>query len=232
MYKKGIFSFGVFAVLVSGVSQANAGLILSEVLYDPSSSDDGYEWVELFNNSATSIDLSGYSLGWGGNDYTYGTLQLSGSIGSGDYFVIGGPSGGATNGNPVFDLALDFNPGLQNGGTQSDGVALFAQTADMIMAGTIPIDAVIYDLDENLAGLIGVDGLAAMPMVGDASGGSSIERLDLAGSWGIQSDPTAGYGPLAYEQVATVPIPSTLFLFLPGLLGLFGVQSVSRRQPS
>ncbi len=232
MFRKGIFSSFFLFVVFSGVSPANAGLILSEVMYDPSGSDGDYEWVELFNNSSSTIDLSGFSLGWGGSDYTYGSMQLDGSVASGDYFIIGGPSSSSANGNPVFDLVMDFNPGIQNGGTQSDGLALFGMTSDMVMAGTIPIDTVIYDLDGNLAGLIGIDGLPALPMVGDAGSGSSIERLDLAGNWGIQSDPTAGYGPLLYEQVLTVPIPSTLFLFVPGLIGLFGVQRVSRRQPS
>ena len=232
MIRKGIFSSAFLYVLFSGIPQANAGLILSEVMYDPSSTDNGYEWVELFNNSPNTIDLSGFSLGWGGSDYTYGTLQLSGSIASGDYFVVGGPDSGVSNANPVFDLALDFNPGLQNGGAQSDGLALFDLVSALITGATTPIDAVIYDLDGNLAGLIGVDGLSVLPMVGDTPAGSSIERLDLVGSWGIQSNPTAGYGPLVYEQASTVPIPSTLLLFLPGLLGLFGAQSFSRRQPS
>ena len=232
MIRKGTFSSIFLYAVFSGVSPANAGLILSEVMYDPSSSDDGYEWVELFNNSSSTIDLSGFSLGWGGSDYTYGTMQLGGSVVSGDYFMIGGPSSGSVNGNPVFDLVMDFNPGIQNGGTQSDGLALFSMTSDLIMAGTIPIDAVIYDLDGNSAGLIGIDGLPALPMVGDAGSGSSIERLDLAGNWSIQSVPTAGYGPLLYEQVSTVPVPPALFLFASGLMGLFGVQRVSRRQPS
>jgi hypothetical protein len=232
MNKKGIFSSVFLCAVFSGVPQANASLVLSEVMYDPSSADNEYEWVELFNNSASSIDLSGFSLGWGGSDYTYGTLQLSGSIASGDYFVIGGPLSGDSNGNPVFDLALDFSTGIQNGGTQSDGLALFDLTSDMIMAGTTPVDAVIYDLDDNLAGLIGTDGLPALPMVGDAPSGSSIERLDLTGNWGIQAEPTAGYGPLAYDQVSPVPVPPALFLFLPGLLSLFGFQKFSRRQPS
>lgn len=96
MFRKGIFPSVFLYAVFSGVSQANAGLILSEVMYDPSSSDDGYEWVELFNNSANMIDLSDFSLGWGGSDYTYGTMQLGGSVASGDYFVIGGPSSGST----------------------------------------------------------------------------------------------------------------------------------------
>ncbi|MDH5191017.1 MAG: lamin tail domain-containing protein [Gammaproteobacteria bacterium] len=232
MNRKRIFSSVLFFGLFSNLPQAHAGLILSEVMYDPVSADDSYEWVELFNNSASTIDLSNYSLGWGGSDYTYGTMQLSGSITSGSYFVVGGPLSGVTNGSPLFDLALDFNPGLQNGGTQSDGVALFDMTSDLITAVTVPIDAVIYDLDGNLAGLMGSDGLPALPMVGDAASGYSIERLNLAGDWDIQSAPTAGYGPLMYEQVATVPIPSTLLLFVPGLMSLLGVQKFSRRQPS
>lgn len=236
MNRQRMFSSAVFLCSIFGTSISNASLVLSEVMYDPSSTDNNLEWIEIFNNGPSSINLSGYSLGWGGNDYTYGNLTLSGSIASGSYFVIGGPSSDATNANPLFDLAIDFSPDMQNGGTQSDGVALFNITADMITAGSIPIDAVIYDLDGNLAGLLGADGLAAMPMVGDAPAGSSIERMDLIGNWAIQSTPTPGFGPLVYEgsneQVSPVPLPPSLAMFIPGLLSLFGIQRFSRRQPS
>ena len=56
-------------------------VILSEIFKDSAnpSADNGYEWVELYNNGSSAVDLSGYSLDWGGTDYTTGTLQLSGN---------------------------------------------------------------------------------------------------------------------------------------------------------
>ena len=67
-------------------------LWVSEVMYNPTGwNDDGSEWVELFNAGSTDIDLSSYSLGWGGADYTTGVVQLLGTIPAGQYFVVGGP---------------------------------------------------------------------------------------------------------------------------------------------
>lgn len=38
------------------------GLQVTEVMFDPASPDDDWEWIELYNNSASSISLAGYTL--------------------------------------------------------------------------------------------------------------------------------------------------------------------------
>lgn len=164
-------------------------VILSEVFYDPSGSDDGLEWVELFNSGGTAVDLSTYSLGNGGTDYTYSKAQLSGTILPGQTFVVGGPTSSSLNAFPAFDLVVNFNPDFQNSGTTADGVALFDVPAAQVNASTVPIDAVVYG-GSNTSGLIDETGFANPPEVGDAPDGSSIERTDLTGSWRIQSAPT------------------------------------------
>ena len=164
-------------------------LILSEVLYDVSSGDDGFEWVELYNAGSSAIDLSGYSLGNGGTDYTYSLVQLSGSIAPGATFVVGGPTSSATNANPSYDQILNFSPDFQNGGTTGDGVALFDVPAASVNASTVPIDAVVYGPNNN-SGLLDETGFAGVSEVGDAGAGSSLERVDLAGAWQIQGSPT------------------------------------------
>ncbi len=183
-----------------------AQLVLSEVLYDVDSTDDGLEWVELYNAGEAAVNLSGYSLGNGGTDYLYSTAQLSGTIQPGQTFVVGGPTSSGTNGNPTFDLVINFNPDIQNSGTAADGVALFDVPAAQLTAVTVPIDAVIYG-PVNSNGLIDETGVANAPEVGDASPGSSIERTDLAGSWQIQSSPTPNTTPLgSTNQAPTVTI--------------------------
>ncbi len=133
-------------------------LVISEVMVNPSGADDQREWVELYNGTGAAIDLIGYSLGWGGANYTDGgTLPLSGMIASGATFVIGGPLSDAGNGNPTYDLPIDFDGNLQNGGFFADGVALFDVPVGSIPA-TDPIDAVIYGIF-NFNGLIDETGL-------------------------------------------------------------------------
>ncbi len=165
------------------------GLLLSEVFYDRSGTDNGYEWVEIYNSSAQSIDLAPFSLGNGGTNYTSSTVQLSGTIAAGATFVVGGLTSDASNASPTFDQAIDFSPDFQNSGATGDGVALFNVPAVAITSSTVPIDAVVYGSNNN-SGLIDETGSANAPEVGDAAGGSSIERTDLAGSWQIQSSPT------------------------------------------
>ncbi len=172
------------------------GLLLSEVFYDRAGgSDDGYEWVELYHSGTGTIDLSLFSLGNGGTSYTSSTVQLSGTIEPGEVFVVGGPTSDADNGNPIYDQTVDFSPDFQNSGSTGDGVALFNVPAVAITASTVPIDAVIYG-PNNDNGLIDETGSANPPEVGDAPGGSSIERTDLGGSWQIQGSPTPNTSPL------------------------------------
>lgn len=162
--------------------------MLSEIFFDAAGPDDQLEWVELYNRGNTAITLTGnYSLGWGGTTYAYGTLDLVGSIGPGETFVVGGPISSSSNHSPVFDQAQDFDPDIQNSGITADGVALFDLPAASITAASVPVDAVIYG-DQNDNQLIDHTGLAPSPNVGDALSGESIARNFIG--WFIKLLPT------------------------------------------
>lgn len=194
-------------------------VILSEVLYDVSSGDDGLEWIELFNSGSSAVDLSTYSLGNGGTDYTYSLVQLSGVLAPGATFVVGGPTSNSSNANPTFDLTVNFSPDLQNSGTTGDGVALFDVPANQVTAATVPIDAVIYGPNNN-SNLIDESGTANAPEVSDATAGSSIERIDLQGNWQIQSSPNPNATPLGggsnLPPTAVISSPSNGAVFSSG----------------
>ncbi len=179
------------AFFVGGPPPAPAGLVLSEVFYDRSGSDNGFEWVELYNSSGVSIDLSAFSLGSGGSGYTTSTVQLSGTVAAGATFVVGGSSSDSTNGNPSFDLVVNFSPDFQNSGSTADGVALFDVSSSQITSSTVPVDAVVYG-GSNSNSLIDETGPANAPEVGDGSAGPSLERTALARTWPTQSSPTPG----------------------------------------
>lgn len=168
-------------------------VLLSEVMYDPTGSDDGLEWIELVNVSNETQDLTYVSLGAGGGDYTTLQIQLEGSIAPGETFVVGGPTSSSANGSPSFDQVLQFS--LQNSGTEADGVALFNLRAGAVTASTVPIDAVIYGTT-NSNGLLDESGAAGTPDVGDAPSGASIERTTAQGTWVMQGLPTANASPL------------------------------------
>lgn len=185
-------------------------LWISEVMYNPSGGDNGYEWVELFNAGASAIDLSDYSLGWGGTDYIP-AAQLVGTIAPGDYFVIGGPNGGPGVGN--YDQVLNFAPDLENGGLLADGVAIFYEQAINVDASTVPVHAVIYRGLLNLWLMDETDapGDIDVPWAPPAAG----ESIEFDGTvWGTQGTPTPGSGNLLVPETA----PSLLMML--GLAGL------------
>lgn len=199
----------VFSTLFLSSTSASGQVLLSEVYYDhPDGPDDGFEWVELVNLGDSPVDLSSWSLGWGGVNYTYGTLQLSGSIPAAGTFVVGGPTSEAGNGNPSFDLTADFDPDIQNSGAAADGVALFNVAASSIDPGTIPVDTVIYG-SANTNGLIDETGSVGDVDVADVVNGWSIERIDAAGSWQEQSVPSPGVS--AVDPPATLLISEVLY---------------------
>ena len=177
--------------------------------------DDGGEWIEIFNDGSSAIDLSSYSLGWGGDDYTTGTVQLSGNLLPGQYFVVGGPTSDASNGNPVYDQVANFTPNLENSGwfQPADGVALFDVVATSITPTTVPIDAFIYAgplFSSNSNGLLDESGApGAVDFVQPFfASGYSVE-FDGA-TWSRQNSPTPNTGTLT-------PEPSTALCLLLGL---------------
>ena len=168
--------------------------ILVEILYDLTGSDDGFEWIKLYNPCAADIDLSGYAVGWGTADYTAGVSDLQGVLPGGGCFVVGGPESVVANANPVFDMVLDFEPNVPNGGADGSGVGLFVGPAAGITALSVPIDAVIYG-DANNNGLLGPDGIPIPPHVADAGDGGSNRRTALDPLWVVELVPTPNVCP-------------------------------------
>jgi hypothetical protein len=188
-------------------------LWISEVMYNPSGGDDGNEWVEIFNAGGSAIDLSNYSLGWGGADYLP-AIQLVGTIPSGGYFVIGGPNGGPGVGN--YDQVENFDPNLSNGGVVAGGIALFNEQAGNVDAMTVPVHAVIYGgIFGNAFGLWDESGGAGDVDVSWPPPGAG-NTIEFDGTvWGGQSSPSPGTGNL-------IPVPETApsLLMMLGLAGL------------
>ncbi len=188
--------------LVSFAATARAEIALSEVFYDATGSDDGFEWIELHNESNAPVELSGFSLGWGGSTYLSGSVALAGVVAAGGYFVVGGPESSLDNASPVFDLAVDLEADLQNSGTTADGVALFDVPIEELLAETVPMAVVLYGT-ENSSGLIDETGLPAAVDVADAPGGNSIER-GVDGVWRVQEAPTPGAPPQSVPEASGI----------------------------
>ena len=152
-------------------------VLINEVVYDPASSDDGLEWIELCNASRSTVDLSGWTIenagaSWGAITIG-GSTSLTGTIDPGDYILVG--YGSLTNPGA-------FNPNLQNGGGSSgaaDGIRILDGSGAVV-------DTVIYE-GTNSNSLIDDWGVPASSVADGASSGDSIARwpdcTDSDDSW-------------------------------------------------
>lgn len=171
------------------------GLYLSEIFYDPTGTDSTWEWIELWNGSAVSIDATGVRVQEAVTAGAYvDTLTLAGSVMPGQCVVVGGPMTGPTNFTAAgftFFLAQDFSPDLGNAGTlatdPADGLQLVA-------AGGGVIDNVIYGRNNNDMITDETGAIPAVPDGPDVPTAHSLERTapGLGGPWIDQAAPNPG----------------------------------------
>ena len=132
----------------------------------PDGTDEGWEYVILYNTTDDAIDLAGWTLQWGGSDFTCGTLDLTGfSVPALSTLLLGESL------VPGSDAVVNFEPDLQNGGSASDGLRIVSPTAAVI-------DTLVYDAP-NTSDLPGDGGLAPYPdalCAPDAPSGTALAR--------------------------------------------------------
>ena len=110
----------------------------------------------------------------------------------GECAVVGGPTSSATNGNPTFFLAQDFNPDIQNSGSGSKahGIALYAEASSDIQPTTVPADLVLYGANNEREYMDLNGDVAASPHVIAPEEGKSITRT--VNGWVENPTPTPG----------------------------------------
>ena len=173
--------------IIEVVEAEPLGLVLLEVFYDPKGEDNGGEWIKLYNGTAAPIDLAGYSLAWGGSSYA-SSMALSGVIPAGGCFLVGGPTSNPENGSPVYDLASNLNPDIQNSSATgaADAIGLF--DVAKVTKDTIPIDAVVYGA-QNCNNLIDESGTSGAIDIGKVKSGESMLRT--SGGWEMNPTPNS-----------------------------------------
>ena len=150
----------------STIYAQSPGLIISEFLANPLSTDSPYEFVELKATKFINFATTPYSIivcnngtatsaGWvAGGALSYGFSINTGTVNAGDVVYVGGtlmsPTGtklrvintGTTNGDG-YGTALAAGV-FGNGGANADGIAVFAADISTITNSTVPVDAVFY----------------------------------------------------------------------------------------
>jgi len=108
-------------------------LIITEVMQNPSQSDDEYgEYVEVYNDSGSDITICG---GWSLEDADSDMDEITGgpyTIGSGDYFVFGADSDTSRNGNYTPDYDYDHSSFVLANGNDEVIIVFDGTTIDEI----------------------------------------------------------------------------------------------------
>lgn len=85
MYKRICFLFGFISAIVPVFCRAE--IIINEIMYDASGTDTNHEWIELFNNGTTPVDITGWKLFE--NDSNHGITPITASlVAPGGYAII------------------------------------------------------------------------------------------------------------------------------------------------
>ncbi|OGI60937.1 hypothetical protein A2641_00940 [Candidatus Nomurabacteria bacterium RIFCSPHIGHO2_01_FULL_37_25] len=85
---KKIILFLVGLVLFSSYNLAYAGLVINEIMYDLEDADTGREWVEIYNNSDTAVDVSAFKFFEANTNHGLTLVEGDANIGAYGYAVI------------------------------------------------------------------------------------------------------------------------------------------------
>jgi hypothetical protein len=163
--KKTILFIGTVLMSMTSFAQ-NPGLVISEVLPNPSGTDSPFEWIELVATSTIDFTTTPYTVvvcnnsaatvnGWiEGGAITYAFEITSGTVTRGDVVYVGGSSMAPTGTKlRVINTATTAGDGfgnaatggvVGNGGGNGDGIAVFNMASASISNSSVPVDALFY----------------------------------------------------------------------------------------
>ena len=160
------------------VSYAKASVLFTEVMYDPAGSDDKHEWIEVYNNGSSSVDLTKYYLQTDGVSSSYHTINAVGSS-----TMLPGQTYAIIAQDPSIFLTDQIGFG---------GLLFDSSWSDL--SDSVGKNLVINDTNKVL-----LDQYTYNPSLGASNDGNSLQK-DANGVWG-SSLPTPGTGKVSENFV-------------------------------
>lgn len=192
-----LVGFALLTILLAvfGRTQASVatGVVVNEVLYNPSGTDTGFEWVELYNATCEPVDLTNYEItAASGSFYVFPIFILNPH----SYVVVHWRQDGSNTVTDLYTGSVGFSINM---GNTTGYVALFNGTAH---TQTTIVDYVAYGAGgqswESTA--VGANIWQSGSYVENASEGSSIGLLvdgqdnNSPSNWSVSPVPTGGVG--------------------------------------
>ncbi|MCB5278099.1 MAG: lamin tail domain-containing protein [Candidatus Cloacimonetes bacterium] len=147
-------------ILLLPIAWLHSSVVINEVCYDPPGADAQQEWIELYNPSNQTIELTGCKIYSCGAEWSLGFVFPYYLLRPKHFVLVGGE--GMTNAQFYTDFVF------QNGGSASDAIRF-------VNADSTYTDTVIYD--EPNSNLITDDyGTEAFSLAPDAPEGCSLAR--------------------------------------------------------
>jgi len=100
------FCLIVWLCLVFLIAKSTDAIVINEIMYNPDGTDTGHEWIELYNNEASDVDITGWKFYEGGTDHTLTFIQGDMILSIGEYAVITDNSNGFLLDYPDFNGTL------------------------------------------------------------------------------------------------------------------------------
>ncbi|PKN71933.1 MAG: hypothetical protein CVU50_09465 [Candidatus Cloacimonetes bacterium HGW-Cloacimonetes-3] len=150
----------LIGLLILGIFQLRAEIVINELYYDHPGTDTGYEWIELYNNGSENVQLEGAQIQAAGSVWAVRDTLPAFVLRPGRYLLIGESN--------VPNAQLTASLRFENGDTGTDGVRYVSPD------GTYT-DTVLY-CSPNTHALSGDSGTIGSSFAPDVPAGASLAR--------------------------------------------------------
>lgn len=152
--------FVLFVLFLLFCNPLYSAIVINEVCYDPNGGDEGYEWIELYNNGSINEQLEDSQILSAGQNWVVQYKLPAFVLRPGRFLLIGGTM--------VPNAQLNCNFTFQNGGSETDGIRFQSNDGSYT-------DTVLYD-EPNSFLLTDDSSSAGTNFAPDVSGGYSLAR--------------------------------------------------------